>query len=76
MKKNGFGAIDILIGLVITAFIFIIGMSSLKGISTIKLNGSKTTPQSVQEQVDKQVNEIEQMRQQTIDYNNNASQNY
>ena len=69
-NKLGFGAIDLLIGLVITAVIFLIGMNTLNGVSSLKLNGNPVNTQSVQEYVDDTVNEIENMRQQTIQYNN------
>ncbi len=74
MKRKAFGAIDLLIGLVITAFVFIIGMNALKGSSSIKLNSSTVDTKSVQEQVDAQVNQIENMRQQTIDFNQQAQE--
>ncbi len=69
MRKNAFGAIDLLIGLLIASVIFIIGLNSLKGVSSLKLKDSSVNTQSVQEHVDETVNEIENMRQQTIDYN-------
>ena len=68
MKRNAFGAIDLLIGLVITAIVFLIGMNALKGTSSLKLKDSSVDTKSVQEQVDAQVNEIENMRRQTINY--------
>lgn len=69
MEKQAFGAIDLLIGLVITAVVFLISMNALKGISSLKLNGSSVNSESVEEHVDRQVEEIQQMRNQTIDYN-------
>ena len=66
--KNGFGAIDLLVGLVITAIVFMIGMNALKG-SSLKLQGNTVDTKSVQQQVDEQVNEIQNMRQQAIEYN-------
>lgn len=66
--KNGFGAIDLLVGLVITAIVFMIGMNALRG-SSLKLQDNKVDTKSVQQQVDEQVNEIQNMRQQAIDYN-------
>ena len=66
--KNGFGAIDLLVGLVITAIVFMIGMNALKG-SSLKLQGNTVDTKSVQQQVNEQVNEIQNMRQQAIDYN-------
>lgn len=72
MKKGAFGAIDLLIGLVITAFVFLIGMNAIKGLSSINLNGNSVDTKSVQEHVDEQVNEIENMRQQSINYQQNV----
>lgn len=72
MKKGAFGAIDLLIGLVITAFVFLIGMNAMKGLSSINLNGNSVDTKSVQEHVDEQVNEIENMRQQSINYQQNV----
>ena len=66
--KNGFGAIDLLVGLVITAIVFMIGMNALKG-SSLKLQGNTVDTKSIQQQVDEQVNEIQNMRQQAIEYN-------
>ena len=66
--KNAFGAIDLLVGLVITAIVFMIGMNALKG-SSLKLQGNTVDTKSVQQQVDEQVNEIQNMRQQAIEYN-------
>lgn len=75
MKRNSFGAISLLLGLVITAIIFLIGINTFKGVSSIKMKDSSIDSQSVQEHVDQTVNEIEQMRQQTIDYNKQMEQN-
>lgn len=75
MKRNGFGAISLLLGLVITAIIFLIGINTFKGVSSIKMKDSSIDSQSVQEHVDQTVNEIEQMRQQTIDYNKQMEEN-
>lgn len=71
MKRCAFGAIDLLIGLIITAFVFVIGMNALKGVSSLNLKGNSVDSKSVQEHVDEQVKEIENMRQQTIDYQQN-----
>ena len=68
MKRNAFGAIDLLIGLVITAVIFLISVNALKGVSTLKLKDSGITQESVQQHVDETVNEIEKMRQESINY--------
>lgn len=73
-NKLGFGAVDLLIGLVIAVVVFFIGINTFKGLSSLKLNGSSVNTQSVQEQVDQTVNEIEQMRRQTIDYSRQVQQ--
>lgn len=66
--KKAFGAIDLLVGLVITAIVFMVGMNALRG-SSLKLQGNNVDTKSVQQQVDEQVNEIQNMRQQAIEYN-------
>lgn len=66
--KKAFGVIDLLVGLVITAIVFMIGMNALRG-SSLKLQGNNVDTKSVQQQVDEQVNEIQNMRQQAIEYN-------
>ena len=66
--KKAFGAIDLLDGLVNTALVFMIGMNALKG-SSLKLQGNTVDTKSIQQQVDEQVNEIQNMRQQAIEYN-------
>lgn len=77
MKRNAFGAIDMLIGLVITAVLFIMMMNVMKGTSSLRINETPVDTRSVQEHIDEQVNEIQNIRQQTIDINNNAQlENY
>ncbi len=65
--KKAFGAIDLLIGLLITTAVFMIGMNAMKG---IKFQNTPADTQSIQSTVDAQVNEIEQIRQQSIDFQN------
>ena len=74
MKKQAFGAIELLIGLVITAVIFMISMNALKGVSSLKLNCLSVNSESVEEHVDRQSEEIQNMRRQTIDYNRQFQQ--
>lgn len=74
MKRQAFGAIDLLISLLVSSAIILIGINAIKGISSIKLNGSSVNQKSVEEQVDKQVEDIQNMRQQTIDFNNKMQQ--
>ena len=75
MKKDGFGAISLLLSLVIISIIFLIGVNTFKCVSSIKLQDSSINNQSVQEHVDQTVNEIEQMRLQTVDYNKQMQEN-
>lgn len=72
MKKNAFGAIDLLIGLLVTAAVVLLVMRTFY--RTEPLN--TITPDSVQKHVDKTVNDIEQMRQETIDYNKQILNQY
>ncbi len=65
---KAFGAIDLLISLLIISLVFIICMKSFNGIST--LNNSVNT-KNIQTEADKKIKEIEQMRQQAIEFNNN-----
>ncbi|MFR1673192.1 MAG: SurA N-terminal domain-containing protein [Candidatus Gastranaerophilaceae bacterium] len=74
MKRNAFGAIDLLIGLVITAFLFIMMNNVMKGTNSLKINDTPIDTKSVQEHIDQQVNEIENMRQQTIDFNKQSEE--
>ena len=68
MKRSAFGAINLLIGLVITAAIFLISVNALKGVCSLKLRDSRANKESVQQHVDKTVNEIERMRKEALDY--------
>lgn len=71
--KKAFGAIDLLVGLLITTAVFMVGMNTMKG---IKFNNTPADTRSIQEHVDAQVKEIEQMRQQTIDFQNDTKGEY
>ena len=74
MKRNAFGAIDMLIGLVITAFLFIMMMNAMKGTSSLKINDTPIDTKSVQVHIDEQVNEIQTIRQMNIDLNNKTQE--
>ena len=65
--RAGFGAIDLLLGLLVTAIVFMLMMPMIKGGGS-SLNTSNQHYESVQEHVNKQVEEIEQMRDQQIKY--------
>lgn len=66
-KKYGFGLTDLLIGLLVTTALVILLFKTFYGVQPL----NTITPDTVQEHVDKTVNEIETMRQETIDYNKN-----
>jgi uncharacterized membrane-anchored protein YhcB (DUF1043 family) len=68
MRKRAFGAIDLLIGLLITTAVFLIGMNAFKGVN---FQNTQSDVKSIQDEVDTQVNQIEQMRQQNIEIQNN-----
>ena len=63
-----------LIGLVITAFLFIMMMNAMKGTSSLKINDTPIDTKSVQEHIDEQVNEIQTIRQMNIDLNNKTQE--
>ncbi len=77
MKKlNASGAIGMLLAMLIIALLFILMMPTLKNTSSTGLGESSINKESVEEQVNQQVNEIEKIRQQTVEMNNKATQEY
>lgn len=79
MKKlHAEGAIGLLLGLLIISIIFIMMMPTLKNVSGgAGMNGSSVNKESVEEHVDKTVEDIQKMRQQTINYNQqNTNEDY
>lgn len=77
MKKlNASGAIVMLLAMLIIALLFILMMPTLKNTSSTGLGESSINKESVEEQVNQQVNEIEKIRQQTVEMNNKATQEY
>lgn len=77
MKKlNASGAIGMLLAMLIIALLFILMMPTLKNTSSTGLGKSSINKESVEEQVNQQVNEIEKIRQQTVEMNNKATQEY
>lgn len=71
MKKlQAEGAIGLLLGLLIISIIFIMMMPTLKNVSGgAGMSGSSVNKKSVEEHVDKTVQDIERMRRQTVNYN-------
>lgn len=79
MKKlQAEGAIGLLLGLLIISIIFIMMMPTLKSVSGgAGMSGTSIDKKSVEEQVDKTVDDIQKMRRQTIDYNQqNSNEDY
>lgn len=77
MKKlSASGAIGMLISMLIIALLFILMMPSLKNTGSAGFSGSSLNQKSVEEQVDKQVEQIQNMRRQTEQYNMNVQQEY
>ena len=64
MRLKAFGLIDLLIGLLIATVILYISMQTFT--NSVKLNTKNNETKSIQEYVDKQVSEIENMRNQSI----------
>lgn len=73
MKRSAFGVISLLLGLVIISIMFILMMNTFKGIGGGGIGGSSINTKSVQEEIDAQVNEIQNIRNQTIEFNNNQT---
>ena len=66
-KKQAFGLIDMLLGLIILTAIFVFSMSSFTNVSTVNINGTNGG-KSVRQHVDEKVNEIENLKLQNIQY--------
>ena len=79
MKKlPAMGAISLLLGLLIISIILIMMMPVLRNVSGgAGMSGSSIKQESVEPEVNKAVEDIQRMRQQTIDYNRqNSSVDY
>ena len=64
MKRDAFGAIDLLLGLLIIGVIAVLSMNTFQNTSsTLKTN---TEGKNVRQYVDEQVNEIERLKQESI----------
>ena len=55
MYKNGFGALDMLIALVLIAVVFAFAMPALKGVGGGNLRDSSINYESVEQQVDNRI---------------------
>lgn len=74
MKKNAFGVISLLIGLVIVSVLFIVMMNAMKGISGKGFGEYSVNTKNIEQEIDSQINEIQNRRQQSIDFNNQIQQ--
>lgn len=70
MLKPAFGAISMLLTLLIIGIIFIMTIPLLKSTTNSGLGESSINHQNTEQQVDEMVKEIEKMHQQSIDYYN------
>ncbi len=76
MKRQASSAISMLLAMLIISIIFIYMMPMLKDFGGLSLGGNSLNQESVESHVNKQVEEIERMRQQTININNSINQEY
>ncbi len=76
MKRSGSGAISMLLAMLIIAILYIFMMPMLKDMGGLGIGNSSLNKESVEEHVNKQVEDIQRMRQQTIDMNNKINQEY
>ena len=72
MRKSAFGVLDLLITLIVIVMFFMISANLLNSVSSMKVNGSSDV-KSIRQHVDEQVSEIENLRNQTIEYNKNTN---
>ena len=71
MKKlSGSGAIGLLLTLLIVAVIFILLMPSIKNTSSTNINTSSIKQESIEDEVNQKLNEIQNMRNQAIEQQN------
>lgn len=71
MKKlSGSGAIGLLLTLLIFAVIFILLMPSIKNTSSTNINTSSIKQESIEDEVNQKLNEIQNMRNQAIEQQN------
>lgn len=77
MKKlQAFGAIGLLLTILIAILLFLFMLPVLKDFSAVGLGGNDINKESVEKHVNKQLEEIERMRQQTVNANKNLNQEY
>lgn len=72
MKKQGFGAIDLLISLLVMSALFLIYARMIKGVAPIR---TESNIESIEKHVDDTVNEIENLKNQRIELENKMLEN-
>lgn len=65
-KLSANGAIGLLITLLIISVVFIMTMPALKNSGSVNLNSSSIKQESLEEEVNQKLNDIQNMRNQTI----------
>lgn len=71
MKKlSGSGAIGLLLTLLIVALMFILLMPSIKSTSSTNINASSIKQESIEDEVNQKLNEIQNMRNRAIEQQN------
>lgn len=73
MLKPAFGAISILLTLVIIGIIFIMTIPALKSVSGSGIGASSIKQESAEEKANEMIKDIERMRKESIDYYNNQN---
>lgn len=74
MLKPAFGAISMLLTLLIIGIIFVMTIPAIKSVSNSGIQNSTINQESAQEKADEMIKQIEQMKQQSIDYYNEQNQ--
>ena len=75
IKKNAFGAIEILLTILIVSIIFIVIIPLFQSSSSLSTKGSADNT-NIQENINEQVNQIENMRKQNAKMLENINQDY
>lgn len=75
MKKRAFGAIDLLISIIIMAAAFMIGMNAFKGVN-LPVQTHDDEVKSVQEHINDQITEIEDARQKAAEFEKEMQEDY
>ncbi len=75
MRHKAFGAIDLLLGLLIMAIAFIIGMNVFKNVS-LPVQNNDAEVKTVKEHINDQITEIEDARQKAAEFEKEMQDNF